>query len=76
MFRRGQDSRYVNEARRNYLNSKRFSVGWDVREQDSRMEGIDASAERAGDETQKNWLVPHLFFSLFTLYSYVVLQVS
>ena len=30
--------------------------------------GIDATTGRAGDETPKNWLVTHIFFSLFTIF--------
>ena len=53
---RRQQSRYADEAR-----------AGDVREQDNRMEGIDATAGRAGNETQKNWQVAHLFFIIFTI---------
>ena len=48
----------------------------DVREEDSRKEGIDAITGRAGDETVNTWLVTHLFFSLFTSFLFFVFQVS
>ena len=44
----------------------------DVREEDSRKEGIDAITGRTGDETLKTWLVTHLFFSLFTSFLFFV----
>ena len=48
----------------------------DMREEDSRMEGMNAIDGRAGDKTQKDWLVPRLSFSLFTIFLVFVFQVS
>ena len=58
------------------LQTERGGRGWDEREQFCRMEEIDASDGRAGVESQKNWLVPHLFFSPFTIFSFLVFQMS